>query len=96
MVGVSHSGSRESTIPRGPWQNAAMPPPDISTSDGDLLGLRYLSESALRTLRIQSLFSGRWCQVLGLGKLFPQNPLQLQGFYYILGCFWILYKLGKQ
>jgi len=34
--------SRESTIPRGPWQNAAMPSPDISTSDGDLLGLRSM------------------------------------------------------
>jgi len=33
--------SRESMIPRGPWQNA-VPPPDISTSDGDLLGLRSM------------------------------------------------------
>ena len=30
-------------IPRGPWQNA-VPPPDISTSDGDLLGLRCISQ----------------------------------------------------
>ena len=42
MVMGVETHCRES-IPRGPWQNA----PDISTSDGDLLGLRYKGLSAI-------------------------------------------------
>ena len=85
--------SRESMIPRGPWQNA-VPPPDISTSDGDLLGLRCISQYIILHIHlhlliiynpipwgpIYALFTpGRWCQVLGLVKLSPQNLQQLKG-----------------
>ena len=94
MVGVSHPERRESTIPRGPWQNAAMPPPDISTSDGDLLGLRYLSGSAMLTRHMKDLEDtkyvlGQWCQGLGLVKWFHQNPLQLPGFIFLSWFSWI-------
>ena len=85
--------SRESMIPRGPWQNA-VPPPDISTSDGDLLGLRCISQYLILHIHlhlliiynpipwgpIYALFTpGRWCQVLGLVKLSPLNLQQLKG-----------------
>ena len=86
--------SRESMIPRGPWQNA-VPPPDISTSDGDLLGLRCISQyliilhirlhlliiyNPIPWGLIYALFTpGRWCQVLGLVKLSPLNLQQLKG-----------------
>ena len=50
MVMGVETHCRES-IPRGPWQNA----PDISTSDGDLLGLRYKGLS-LYQHRIEQFF----------------------------------------